>query len=439
MATIELPRPVLHPPAPVTLEDSGLSADLIQQLVLKTLYFAGELTGLELSKRLGVAFSVFEPALEFLKQQRWCDISGGAAFGGASYRFRISETGRGHAHLSLQHNQYVGVAPVPLDQYRRYLTEFKQGVPVEMSRDKVRAAFSHMVVPDATLDAVGPAVNAAHSMFVYGEAGNGKTMLAQSIHSLLVNDIAIPHALEVEGYIIRVFNPANHVEIPLESSGDGLSVTTPFDRRWARCRRPLVMVGGELTTDALDLKYDGTRGFYKAPLQMMANGGILVIDDFGRQRCSPRELLNRWIVPLESRKDVLMLQSGQTFEVPFMVLLVLATNLKPTDLADEAFLRRIQYKIYAESPSRDDFIRIFENYCVTQNLVFDRAIVEHMLQNYYRPNKIALRGCQPRDLINQALALAAYLGRPAQLTPDLLDSACRTYFVNDRELPATYA
>jgi SpoVK/Ycf46/Vps4 family AAA+-type ATPase len=199
------------------------------------------------------------------------------------------------------------------------------------------------------------------------------------------------------------------------------------------------MVGGELTMDALELRYSATSGFYKAPVQMVANGGILVIDDFGRQQCSPRDLLNRWIVPLESRIDFLTLQSGQTFEMPFMVFLVLATNLKPTELADEAFLRRIQYKVFAESPTPEAFVRIFESYCAAKGVPFDPAVVEHMFEHYYRPNRIALRGCQPRDLINQALAMASYLEQPAVLTPGLMDAACRSYFVHDRDLPATYA
>ena len=428
-----------HPLAPSTLEQTGLNADLVQQLVMKTLYFGGELPGTELAKRLGLSFSVFEPSLEFLKNQRWCEISGGSVFGGASYRYRITDAGRSRAALSLEQNQYVGVAPVPLGQYRRYMLDFKQAVPLHASRERVREAFSHMVVPDAIIDSVGPAVNAGHSMFVYGSAGNGKTMLAQAIRKLLVSDIAIPHALEVEGYIIKLFDPVNHEEQPLEQDDDGLAVGVRYDRRWARCKRPLVMVGGELTMDALELRYNPTSGFYRAPVQMIANGGILVIDDFGRQHCSPRDLLNRWIVPLESRIDFMSLQSGQIFEIPFMVLLVLATNLKPTELADEAFLRRIQYKIFAESPKVEDFIRIFSNYCKAKEIPFERSVVEHMLQEYYRPNKVPLRGCQPRDLINQALALASYLGQPARLTPELMDAACRSYFVQDREVPATYA
>jgi predicted ATPase with chaperone activity len=428
-----------HPSAPATLEQAGLTSDLVQQLLLKTLYFGGEQSGTDIGKRLGLAFGVFEQILEFLKQQRLCEISGASVFGGASYRYRLTDAGRSRATQALEQSHYVGVAPVPLSQYQKYMLEYRTSVPLDASRESVRQAFSHLVVSDAIINAVGPAVNAGHSMFVYGSAGNGKTMVAQGIRNLLTSEIAIPHAIEVEGNIIKVFDRVNHEELASgnDESG-GLAIGLEPDRRWARCRRPLVMVGGELTIGDLDLRYNAVSGFYRAPVQMIANGGILVIDDFGRQHCSPRDLLNRWIVPLESRIDFLTLQSGQSFEMPFMVLLVFATNLKPTELADEAFLRRIQYKIFMESPDVASFIRIFENYCAAKELAFERTVVEHMLDEYYRPNKIPLRGCQPRDLINQALSIASFLGEPRRLTPELMDAACRSYFVHDRELPATY-
>jgi hypothetical protein len=201
----------------------------------------------------------------------------------------------------------------------------------------------------------------------------------------------------------------------------------------------MVMVGGELTLDALELSYNPTTGFYRAPTQAIANGGVLVIDDFGRQQCSPRDLLNRWIVPLESRVDYLTLQSGQKFELPFMVLVIFATNIKPSDLVDEAFLRRIHYKVFAESPSVAEFNRIFENCCLERGLPFDRRDVEHLLQQYYAPRKIALRGCQPRDLLEHVVSLADYRGEPRQVTPELLDAACAAYFVDERETPVVYA
>jgi hypothetical protein len=199
------------------------------------------------------------------------------------------------------------------------------------------------------------------------------------------------------------------------------------------------MVGGELTLDALSLHYKSSSGFYQAPVQAVANGGVLVIDDFGRQQCSPRDLLNRWIVPLENRVDFLTLETGQKFELPFMTLVVFATNIKPADLVDEAFLRRIHHKIFAESPSVEDFMTIFRNCCAERKLSFDRRMAERLLVEYYRPRKIALRGCQPRDLIDHALSLAEYLGQPQELTYDLLEAACAGYFVDDTELPVVYA
>jgi predicted ATPase with chaperone activity len=307
------------------------------------------------------------------------------------------------------------------------------------SRERVREAFSRLVVNQRVLDQLGPAINAGHSMFVYGPPGNGKTVISQAIRHLQSGEIAIPRALEVEGSIIRFFDPVNHQEVPLLDTDDGIQTTVAFDRRWVRCRRPLVMVGGELTLDALDLRFNAATGFYQAPIQALANGGVLVIDDFGRQTCSPRDLLNRWIVPLESRVDFMTLQTGQKFELPFMALVVFATNLKPQDLVDEAFLRRIQYKILAESPSVQEFTKIFENYCRDIDVPFDSSLVERMLQNQFRPRKIPLRGCHPRDLINQALSLAAYRDEPRRLTDELLDAACAGYFVDDTEAPPVYA
>jgi len=427
--------------APQTVEESGLSLDLIQQLLLKTLHFSGELRGTELGRRLGLHFSVLEPALTFLKIERQVEVAGGAMVGQASYRYRITDAGRVRAVLFLEANHYVGVAPVPFHQYRSYMLGFQRASPRTATRDRVRDAFSHLVISQEVLDQLGPAINAGHSMFVYGPPGNGKTVISQAIRKLLQGAIAIPHAVEIEGSIIRFFDPVNHEPIELDDpdEGGGIDLGRGPDRRWVQCKRPMVMVGGELTLQALELSYSATTGFYRAPTQAIANGGVLVIDDFGRQQCSPRDLLNRWIVPLESRVDFLTLQSGQKFELPFMVLVIFATNIKPSDLVDEAFLRRIHYKVFAESPTVAEFNRIFENCCHERDLPYDRTDVEHLLQNYYAPRKIALRGCQPRDLLEHVVSLADYRGEPRRVTPELLDSACAAYFVDERETPVVYA
>jgi vacuolar-type H+-ATPase catalytic subunit A/Vma1 len=295
----------------------------------------------------------------------------------------------------------------------------------------VRQAFSHLVISERVMDQLGPAINAGHSMFVYGPPGNGKTVISQAIQKLLDGDIHIPHAIEVEGAIIRLFDPVNHEEIPTDGGGFGLDKGNDVDKRWVRCRRPMVMVGGELTLESLELSYNPVAGFYKAPVQAVANGGVLVIDDFGRQRVAPRDLLNRWIVPLESRVDYLTLNSGQKFELPFMTLVSFATNIRPQELVDEAFLRRIHYKVLCESPTHDDYLVIFRNYCMSKGVAFDRDLVEDLLENYYKPRQISLRGCHPRDLIEQSLSLAEYLGQSQELTGELLKAACDSYFVDE--------
>ena len=418
-----------HPAAPVTAAGTGLTLDLIVQLVTKTLHFAGELTGSELATRLGVLFPAIEPALDELIRQRHCQIVNGAMVGRASYRYRITDTGRARAMLYLEDNHYVGVLPVPLIDYCRYMSQYSRLMSTKATRARIREAFAHLVISDHVLDQLGPAINARHSMFVYGPPGNGKTVISQAIRNILEGDIAIPHAIEVEGSIVRIYDPVLHEPVPVPERGSQLDGGVRHDDRWVRCRRPMVMVGGELRLDSLDLHR--TAGFYRAPVQTVANGGVLVIDDFGRQQCTPRDLLNRWIVPLESRVDFLTLASGQKIELPFNVLVVFATNLQPSSLVDEAFLRRIQYKIFAQGPSPAEFTTIFENCCREERIPFDPAIVEYLIEAWHRTRKIPLRGCHPRDLIRHALSLADYLDQPRALTRELLDGACYGYFVHE--------
>ena len=267
--------------------------------------------------------------------------------------------------LHLEQSQYVGPAPVPFASYEAYMRAFAAARRQTVTRSRVRNAFGELVLSDRVLDQLGPAVNGGHSMFVYGSPGNGKTVISQSIRNLLDGEIAIPYAIEAHGHIIQLYDAVVHQALPSQQSDDddGIDAGHAPDRRWVRCRRPLVMVGGELMLESLDLAYGQVSKFYQAPVQMAANGGVLVIDDFGRQRCSPAALLNRWITPLESRVDYLTLQTGQKLPMPFVVLIVFATNINPTELVDEAFLRRIHYKVYTESPTLPQFRKIFERCC----------------------------------------------------------------------------
>jgi predicted ATPase with chaperone activity len=375
-----------------------------------------------------------EPALDLLKREHHIEIVGGAILGAPSYKYRITDAGRQRAALFLDHNQYVGEIPVPLDQYVSYMHRFAAETRLKVTRAAVRDAFSKLVLSDRVLDQLGPAIASRHSLFVYGPPGNGKTVISQAIRNLLSGELYIPHALAVEGQIIRLYDPVNHEALPEPEKEVSLERDDSVDRRWVRCKRPLITVGGELTLDALDLSFSPSTGFYRAPLQVAANGGVFVIDDFGRQHATPRDLLNRWIVPLESRVDFLTLQTGQKFELPFEVLVVFATNIKPAELVDEAFLRRIQYKVLAESPTREDFLKIWQNYCREANLEYDRTLVETLIDTEIAPRNIALRGCQPRDLIEHALALSIYLDEPRKLTLELLSAASATYFIDEREV-----
>jgi predicted ATPase with chaperone activity len=355
---------------------------------------------------------------------------GGAVVGGSSYRYRITAEGRSLTSLFLEQNQYVGVAPVPINEYTRYMAAVATEDPVQVTRSQVREASGHLVLSERVLDELGPAINGAHSLFIYGPPGNGKTVIARVIGRLLGGEIAIPHALEVEGGIIRIFDPVSHSEVPVPRD-EGLAIDVEMDRRWAICRRPVVSAGGELTLQSLDLTFDSRLGYYRAPIHLVANGGLLILDDFGRQRCAPHDLLNRWMVPLESRVDYLTLQSGLKFEVPFHVFITFATNLAPSELVDEAFLRRVKYKVFAEDPDDEQFIQIFEQCCRERDLPPAPELAQALLERFYHERTLPRRACQPRDLIDQALLLASYRGESRRLTLELLETACASYFVHD--------
>ncbi len=418
------------PTAPLTVEESGLSPDLVLQLVLKTLHCSGEMLGSELATRLGVIFAVIEPSLELLKRDRLCEIFGGG-IGPQSYGYRLTAPGHSRAAAYADQSSYVGKLPVPLSQYTAYMRRFSQRQDQTVSRAAVREAFASLTLSDKVLDQLGPGIAARHSLFVYGPPGNGKTVIAHTIVKLLGGFVAIPHAISVDNEIISIYDPLNHEALEPEPSTGFITPDAMADHRWVRCKRPVVTVGGELTLESLELGFSAKSGLYRAPLQALANGGVLVIDDFGRQRPTPRELLNRWIVPLESRVDHLVLHTGQKFALPFDALVVFATNINPFELLDESFLRRIRYKVYAESPTQEDFSRIFEECCRQRGLEFDPHLVETLITTQLQPRYVQLRGCQPRDLIDHALYLAEYTDQPRALTPDLLAAACATYFLSD--------
>jgi hypothetical protein len=429
-------RRAVIPTAPRTLAESGLGFDQVLQLVVKVLHVSGELSGAALGVRLGLRHSVLEPVLHHLRSTYLCEVQGGGLVGGPSFIYRVSDAGRARAVQLLEQNRYVGAAPVPFSQYEAYMRAFDDQVARRVTRADVDRAMSHLVLSERVLDQIGPAVNGGHSLFVYGPPGNGKTVIAQGVKNLLDGDIAIPFAIEQGNHLVQVYDPVVHEDRP-EAPLDQLDSGDQPDRRWLRCRRPLVTVGGVLTLGSLELAVDTSAGYYRAPIQLSANGGVLVIDDFGRQRCSAIDLLNRWITPLESRTDYLTLASGQKLPVPFVVLVVLATNIKPVDLVDEAFLRRIHYKVFAENPTVPQFKQIFRRCCRERSVDYDESVIDWLVNRYLRKRSIPLRGCQPRDLLDHALALADYRNQPRVLTEALMQAACESYFLDDELLQRT--
>jgi len=421
------------PPAPpATLEETGLHPDTLSQLLLKTLV-SGEATGTALSDRLRLPYSVLDALIQHARVEKLLEVRGAGGAGSAGYRYALTDLGRDRAGQFLEVSRYIGPAPVPLRQYNAYVRACMAARPF-VDRGTLAAGFENLIVNKAMYDKLGPAVNSGKSLFLYGSPGNGKTVIAEGIGRALGEDMHVPHALDVDGQTITMFDPVNH-QAAAGSDADVQSVVNAavLDRRWQPIRRPVVVVGGELTLEMLDLTFNPIAKFYEAPIQLKANGGVFVVDDFGRQRIPPRDLLNRWIVPLESRVDFLTLHTGRKFEIPFNVLIVFATNLKPESLADEAFLRRIPYKILAKNPTMDEYCQIFELNCRKRGLTFDPVMVEYLNRKYYQPRKLQMRACHPRDLIEQVVDMCRYHGKTPSITRELLDAACGSYFLEETE------
>lgn len=429
LATIfDAPSPVTFP-APQTLADTGLPAGFVQDLALKIIYFAGEIQANGVAEEIRLPHTnIIENTLSFLVKEEFCQITGATGYSERAFKYTVTHKGSTKVQELLARSQYAGPAPVPLSRYIESMQRQSLG-SVSVSRDTIRNSFNDIVISDAMLKRVGPAVNSARSIFLYGPPGNGKTTIAERMARLLGGNVYIPHAIYADGQVIRLYDQINHKAIAENARNPTTGELTRRDTRWVLCQRPFIVVGGELTLETLDLIFDPISRTYEAPFQMKANGGIFLVDDFGRQAMPPQALLNRWIVPLEKRYDYLTLQTGKKIEIPFDVLVVFSTNLDPHALMDEAFLRRIRYKISVPNPSWEEFRLIFQRNCAQRGIAYDEEPFKYLVLEHFVKVKREPKAVHPRDLLDQLIDIARYLQIEPRLDKELLDAAVDGYFV----------
>jgi predicted ATPase with chaperone activity len=425
------------PPQITSLEDTGLNQLWLQDLVLKVLYFRGYLSGFKVAEEITLPFAgVTDQILVALKADKLIEVkSSQGGLGEGAYTYGITGAGIQRAREALERSQYAGPAPVPFEVYNEAIRRQKSGRLTVTSRT-MRQILSQLVISETTFQRLGPALNSGTSIFMYGPPGNGKTSIARAFGNLVLSqEMYIPHALYLDGQVIKVYDAVSHrLASDAKSSAPGpttgnLRTNTRRDPRWVKIRRPFIVTGGELTLAGLDLVFDDTHKFYEAPFQVKANGGILLIDDFGRQQVRPRDLLNRWIVPLENRVDYLTLHNGRKVEVPFDVLIVFSTNLPPRDLVDEAFLRRLRHKIEIGDPSYEEYREIFKRVAEAKRVQYNDQGLAYLLQEWYIKRNRKLRASHPRDLCDQILDISSYLSVPPVMNREMIDRAALAYFV----------
>jgi hypothetical protein len=421
-------------PSPISrVEDTGLSVLWLQDLALKILYFRGYLTGFNVAEAMALPFAgLIDSVLESLKREKFVEVKTQVGFGEGSYQYAITGAGIARAREALERSQYAGPAPVPISVYNESIRRQSRGRPTVHPR-VMRQALADLVLSERTFNRIGPAVNSGTSIFFYGPPGNGKTSIARAIGGMILQeDMYIPFSVDIDGQVVKLYDTVNHVLTPDDessASGSGVKGGAKTDARWVKVRRPFIVVGGELTMAGLDLVFDDVNKFYEAPFQMKANGGVFLIDDFGRQQVRPRDLLNRWIVPLENRLDFLTLHTGRKIEVPFDVMVVFSTNLPPRDLVDEAFLRRLRHKVEVGDPNYEEYRGIFKRVAESKGITYSDKGLAYLLQEWYIKRNRKLRASHPRDMCDQLLDISRYLNVEPEMNKDLLDRAAEAYFV----------
>ena len=453
---------IAPPPAPLppeSLEEAGLSEEFLAGLVVKALHHRGSAAGVDLSDMLALPFPLLDDLIEQLQERRLVQVLATKGPTRGEYVFSLTSDGRKRAAEELELSRYVGPAPVPFEDFCRWI-ELQTIEGTRISAPELQRALDGVVLPDSMFDLLGPAVNSGRSVFLYGESGNGKTLLAKRLARVFGETYYVPYSVLMDGNVMIVYDPIIHGFEPADhglkertvtgtrergavASGPGASWTEDttdvlheilrsvpkHDQRYAEARRPVVVTGGELTMEHLDLQWDATGRMYQAPPQLKASGGVVIIDDLGRQRVQVTELLNRWGVPLEHRQDYLTLRSGRTIVVPFDCFVIFSTNLEPRALADDAFLRRIHYKIEVADPSRGEYEEIFRSCCEERGIGYDDGALDYLFDEFYRNGAGAPRRCHPRDVLDHVRHLADYRGEPASLNLNLLEPACRAYFL----------
>ena len=404
------------PPVPLTVEDTGLDPAFLADLTLKTVYADTDCATDRVAERLRLPLAVTETLLLHLYREKFIEIRGKTRSG---HRYGMLDRGWQRADRLLEVSGYIGPAPVSLGAYTA-MSEAQERERPPVTPDAVQTALDDLILPERTVRTLGLVASSRRSLFITGPPGTGKTTIAKGLHAAIAGEYWIPYAIEVEGQVIKMFDSHSHEPVTVGGPES-------YDRRWIRIKRPLVIVGGELTIETMDLIYSHTVRFYEASFQMKANGGTLVIDDFGRQRVDPRDLLNRWIIPLESRVDYLTLHTGKKIQVPFEQLLIFATNLDPASLVDEAFLRRMGYRLRMEMVSPQMYGAIFRRYAERRGIRHDPAVIDHLLGWYKREGR-PLVPCEPRDLLERCVDLCRYENWSQIVTPELLELAWTNYF-----------